>query len=144
MRGSEILTNTSYARRKYNYLDEAWRSTEKKDCKLEEGRVYGMLDLLQGADSLDMEPDIGFEEVVRRAANAGLVSSDMLFAETSSQTPGRSWCPRPGTESRIGHSERGKWDGTTFLRPIELTPEGLCKVQGARFQMPRRPEKATK
>ena len=143
LRTSEILTNTNYAQTKYKYLDEIWRITGQRDCKLEEDRVYGMLGLLRGAE-MNIEPDIGFEEAVRRAANAGLVSSDILLAETSSQKPGRSWCPRPGTESRIGHSKRRKWDRTTFHQPIELTPEELCKVQGARFQMPKRPEKATK
>lgn len=140
LRDSMILTATDYAKTSYEYIDDVWRITGQRQCSLEEDRVYGMLGLLRGGDTLALEYGIGFEEAVRRAADMGLVSSGILLAETSSYQTGRFWCPRPGTESMYMPTKRRKWDGTTELQPIQLTPEGLCKVQAARFQMPRRPE----
>lgn len=141
LRDSIILTATDYAKARYDYIDDVWRITGQRRCSLEEDRVYGMLGLLRGGDAMTLEYGIGFEEAVRRAADMGLVSSGILLAETRSQKTGRCWCPRPGTESRYMPTKRRKWDGTTEFQPIQLTPEGLCKVQAARFQMPRRPDR---
>lgn len=141
LRDSVILTATDYAKTSYSYIDDVWRITGQRRCSLEEDRVYGMLGLLRGGDAMSLEYGIGFEEAVRRAADMGLVSSGILLAETSSQQTGRCWCPRSGTESRYMPTKRRKWDGTTELQSIQLTPEGLCKVQGARFRMMRRPDR---
>lgn len=141
LRDSMILTATDYAKTSYEYIDDVWMITGQRQCSLEEDRVYGMSGLLRGGDALALEYGIGFEEAVRRAADMRLVSSSILLAEISSQQPGRCWCPRSGTESRYMPTKRRKWEGTTELQPIQLTPEGLCKVQAARFQMPRRPER---
>ncbi|KAG9184986.1 hypothetical protein G6011_11816 [Alternaria panax] len=140
LRDEQILTNMAWARKSHKYLDEVWRTLRQRECSLKEDRVYGMLGLLNNAGKFAITPKIGFEEAVRRAADEGLVSSEILLAEVSSQEEGRSWCPQPGTESRIGYSARRIRGTDTEHKWIELTPEGLCKVQGVRIKIPERPE----
>lgn len=142
LRDAVILTNENYAKTRYDHIDDVWRLSGARESSREEDRVYGLLGLIRGSEKMRLDYDIGFEEAVRIAADTGLVSNGVLLAETSSERPGRSWCPKPGTESRFRPTERTHWSGTLQLQRIQLTPEGHCKVRGARFQMPRRPEHA--
>lgn len=139
LRDTVTLANKTYAKTRYDHIDDVWKLSGARECSREEDRVYGLLGLIRGGEEMSVDYDIGFEEAVRIAADTGLVSAGVLLAETSSERPGRSWCPKPGTESRFRPTTRTDQSGTHQFQSIQLTPQGHCKVQGARFQMPRRP-----
>jgi hypothetical protein len=136
LRDKVILTNTEDAKTEYEYLDDVWRLSGERKCSKVEDRVYGMLGLVRHGYAVTAEYGIGFEEAVRRAAAAGLVSSRILMANINSQIPGRSWCPAPGTESWSEDTQRRWGDKKSQMYPIQLTTEGLCIVSAVRFRMP--------
>jgi hypothetical protein len=144
-RDSQLLKSKGCAPVSYRFLDGLWRNSGQRQCKKEGDRVYGMIGMLENAGSMAIMPDISFEEAVRQAADLGLVSSDILVTRTGSEKLGRSWCPRPGTEGEFSPSNTGWYSmvGTNLLQPIQLTEEGLCKVEGFRFQIPSKPKKSS-